>query len=105
MDPESSQRIQGSGSVSKCHGSRILVWEGQEYLAGVDSNVDGGSIGLLTLDPLDVDSQLGPVALDHLADLENISHFKIQRAASKEGIIQKTLKHVHVEIFFYLFSI
>ncbi len=76
---------------------------GQDYLAGVDSDVDGGSIGLLTLDPLDVDSQLGPVALDNLADLENISHFKFQRAASKCDIIQKTQKHVHVKNKKYLF--
>jgi hypothetical protein len=79
-DPESSQQIQ---SVSKCHGSGTPILSGQEYLARVDSNVDGGSIGLLTLDPLDVDSKLGPVALDNLADLDNISHFKIQRAARK----------------------
>jgi hypothetical protein len=60
-----------------------MLLSGQKYLAGVDSDVDGGSICLLTLDPLDVDPQLGPVALDNLADLENISHLKIQRAARK----------------------
>ena len=38
-------------------------------LAGVDANVDGGAIGLLSLDPLDVDSELLPVALDDLAHL------------------------------------
>merc|ERR1719507_143592 len=32
-------------------------------LAGVDSNVDGGAIGLLPLDPLNVDSELGPQLL------------------------------------------
>jgi hypothetical protein len=66
----------------------------------VDSNVDGGSIGLLTLDPLDVDSQLSPVALDNLADLENIS-LKIQRAASKYDIVEKTQKHVHVKKYLF----
>jgi hypothetical protein len=76
MDPRIRIRL-------KRHGSGTLVLNGQKYLAGVDSDVDGGSIGLLTLDPLDVDSQLGPVALDNLADLENISHLKIQRAACK----------------------
>jgi hypothetical protein len=62
-----------------------MVWDGQKYLAGVDSHVDGGSIGLLTLDPLDVDPQLGPVALDNLADLENISH--------KDSASCKQLRH------------
>merc|ERR1712010_378059 len=38
-------------------------------LAGVDSNVDGGAIGLLPLNPLNVDSELLPVALDDLAHL------------------------------------
>merc|ERR1719151_375220 len=38
-------------------------------LAWVDSNVDGGAIGLLPLDPLNVDSELFPVALDNLAHL------------------------------------
>merc|ERR1719400_2633106 len=38
-------------------------------LAGMDANVDGGAIGLLSLDPLDVDSELLPVALDDLAHL------------------------------------
>ncbi len=66
---------------------------GQDYLAGVDSNVDGGSIGLLTLDPLDVDSQLSPVALDNLADLENILHLKIQQAASKYIEYKDTKAH------------
>ena len=40
-----------------------------DNLAGVDANVDGGAIGLLSLDPLDVDSELLPVALDDLAHL------------------------------------
>ena len=39
------------------------------YLAGVDANIDGGAIGLLPLDPLDVDPELAPVALHDLADL------------------------------------
>jgi hypothetical protein len=89
-DPESSEWIQGSGT---------LVLSGQEYLAGVDSNVDGGSICLLTLDPLDVDSQLGPVALDNLADLENIS-LKIQRAAIRQNTKDTKARAC---IFFYLF--
>jgi hypothetical protein len=38
-------------------------------LAGVDSNTDGGPVGLLSLDPLNVDPQLGPVALHHLSHL------------------------------------
>ena len=39
-------------------------------LARMDTNVDGGSVGLLSLDPLDVDPKLAPVALDNLADLK-----------------------------------
>ena len=38
-------------------------------LAGVDTDIDGGAIGLLPLDPLNVDSELLPVALDDLAHL------------------------------------
>jgi hypothetical protein len=78
MDEKSRIRIR-----NPVNGSKTMILGGQNYLAGVDSNVDGGSISLLTLDPLDVDSQLGSVALDNLADLENISHLKIQRAPSK----------------------
>ena len=37
----------------------------------MDSDVDGGAVGLLSLDPLDVDPELAPVALDNLADLTN----------------------------------
>jgi hypothetical protein len=43
-----------------------------KYLAGVDSNIDGGPVGLLSLDPLNVDPQLGPVALHHLPHLQNL---------------------------------
>ena len=39
------------------------------YLAGVDADIDGCAIGLLSLDPLDVDPELAPVALHDLADL------------------------------------
>ena len=35
----------------------------------MDANIDGGAIGLLSLDPLDVDPELAPVALHDLADL------------------------------------
>merc|ERR1719186_1608342 len=38
-------------------------------LAGMDTNIDGGSVGLLPLDPLYVDTELLPVALDDLAHL------------------------------------
>jgi hypothetical protein len=41
----------------------------QSYLAGVNTNIDGGSVGLLSLDPLNVDPELGPVALYNLANL------------------------------------
>ena len=40
------------------------------HLAGVDTNVGGGPIGLLPLNPLDVDPELASVALDDLANLE-----------------------------------
>lgn len=39
------------------------------HLGGVESNIDGSSVGLLSLDPLDVDAELLPVALDDLSDL------------------------------------
>merc|ERR1719516_406981 len=39
------------------------------HLAGVDTDIDGGAVGLLPLDPLDVDPELAPVALDNLAAL------------------------------------
>ena len=38
-------------------------------LAGVDTDVDGGSVGLLPLDPLNVDTELLPVTLDYLPNL------------------------------------
>ena len=38
-------------------------------LAGVDAHIDGGAIGLLSLNPLDEDSELLSVALDDLAHL------------------------------------
>ena len=40
-----------------------------DQLAGVDAHIDGGSVGLLPLDPLNVDPELLPVALDYLAHL------------------------------------
>ena len=40
-----------------------------DQLAGVDTDIDGGSVGLLSLDPLNVDPELLPVALDYLAHL------------------------------------
>merc|ERR1719397_17256 len=39
------------------------------HLAGVNANIDCGSIGFLPLNPLDVDPELAPVALDNLAHL------------------------------------
>lgn len=39
------------------------------HLAGVDANMDCGSIGLLSLNTLDVDDVLLPVDLHHFADL------------------------------------
>ena len=39
------------------------------HLAGVDANIDGGTIGLLPLDPLNVDPELGSVTLDNLSNL------------------------------------
>ena len=39
----------------------------------MDSDVDGGAVGLLSLDSLDVDPELAPVALDNLADLTKIN--------------------------------
>ena len=40
-----------------------------DQLAGVDTNINGGPVGLLPLDPLNVDPELLPVALDYLAHL------------------------------------
>merc|ERR1719222_1608548 len=40
-----------------------------DQLAGVDTDINGGPVGLLPLDPLDVDPELLPVALDYLAHL------------------------------------
>merc|ERR1719411_130156 len=39
-----------------------------DNLAGVDAHIDGGTVGLLPLDPLDVDPELLPVALHDLAN-------------------------------------
>ncbi len=39
------------------------------HLGRVDADVDGGAVGLLSLDPLDVNAELLAVALDDLADL------------------------------------
>ena len=36
----------------------------------MDAHIDGGTVGLLALDALDVDAELLTVALHHLADLE-----------------------------------
>ena len=38
-------------------------------LAGVDANIDGGSVSLLPLDSFNVDTELLPVTLDYLPDL------------------------------------
>merc|ERR1719333_1129363 len=38
-------------------------------LLGVDTNIDGSSVGFLPLDPLNVDTEFLPVALDYLAHL------------------------------------
>ena len=40
-----------------------------DQLAGVDAHIDGGSVGLLPLDPLNVDTELLPVTLDYLPNL------------------------------------
>merc|ERR1719411_1656856 len=40
-----------------------------DNLAGVDAHIDGGTVSLLPLDPLDVNPELLPVALHNLADL------------------------------------
>ena len=37
----------------------------------MDADVDGGTVGLLPLDPLDVDPELGPVALNNLTHLKD----------------------------------
>ena len=39
------------------------------HLGRVDADVDGGAVGLLPLDPLDVNAELLAVTLDDLADL------------------------------------
>merc|ERR1719397_1936495 len=39
------------------------------HLAGVNAYIDCGSISFLPLDPLNVDPELAPVALDYLANL------------------------------------
>lgn len=39
------------------------------YLAGVDANMDCGSVGLFSLDTLNVDDILLPVDLHHFANL------------------------------------
>ena len=51
------------GSVSLIKGAAIT------HLGGVDADKDGGSVGLLPLDALDVDAEFLPVALHHLSDL------------------------------------
>ena len=43
----------------------------------MDTDVGGGTVGLLALDALDVDPELGTVALDNLADLQRIHSEKI----------------------------
>merc|ERR1712029_714640 len=40
-----------------------------DHLAGVDTNIDCGTVSFLSLNPLDVDSELLPVTLDNLAHL------------------------------------
>ena len=45
----------------------------------MDTDVGGGTVGLLALDALDVDPKLGTVALDNLADLQRIHSEKISR--------------------------
>merc|ERR1719179_125540 len=47
-------------------------------LAGVDTHIDGGTVGLLSLDPLNVNTELLPVTLNNLADLLSLvvsSHY------------------------------
>merc|ERR1719508_274142 len=39
------------------------------HLAGVDANINSGTVGFLPLNPLNVDPELGPVALDHFPHL------------------------------------
>lgn len=43
--------------------------EDSTHLAGVDADVDRGSVGLLSLHTLDVDDVLLPVDLHHFANL------------------------------------
>ena len=43
----------------------------------MDADIDGGAVGLLSLDPLDVDPELATVALNHLANLNNIQIIKL----------------------------
>lgn len=43
--------------------------ESTTHLAGVDANMDCGSVGLLSLHTLDVDDVLLPVDLHHFANL------------------------------------
>merc|ERR1719186_686609 len=38
-------------------------------LTGVDTNINSGTVGFLPLNPLNVDPELGPVALDNLPNL------------------------------------
>ncbi len=42
----------------------------QPHLGWMDADVNGSTVGLLTLDALDVDAKLLAIALDNLADLK-----------------------------------
>lgn len=48
---------------------KLTFHQALSHLAGVDANMDCGSIGLLSLDTLNVDDVLLPVDLHHFANL------------------------------------
>lgn len=48
---------------------KLTLHQALSHLAGVDANMDCGSIGLLSLDTLNVDDVLLPVDLHHFANL------------------------------------
>jgi len=58
-----------SSAVKDCLAVLIHLQLDNGDLAGVDTNINCGSVGFFSLDPLNVDPELGPVALDYLANL------------------------------------
>ena len=63
-----------------------------DQLAGVDTDIDGGSVGLLSLDPLNVDPELLPVALDYLAHLLSlvVTSDNLQRGRELEDFLMES---------------